>query len=75
MKNREYNIIKIPEDNQDKRMKMHRYKVEMSNGATFICREMDLRPNHIYFNDNTQFKVDGDVLDKIEKDILDNNYI
>lgn len=52
-------------------MKMHRYRVKMSNGTNFICyRYNNHRTNHIYFNEDTQFKVDGDVLDKIEKTLL-----
>ena len=68
----EYSIIKIPEDKQDKTMDMRRYRVEMPNGTTFVCfRYNNHRTNHIYFDHDTQFKVDGDMLDDIEKDILD----
>lgn len=67
----EYNIIKIPEDKQDKTMDMRRYRVEMPNGTTFVCfRYNNHRTDHVYFTDDTQFAVDGDVLDSIEESIL-----
>lgn len=75
MTNKDYSIKKIPRNNQDKRMEWCRYRVKMSNGTTFECIRYDSWPKHIYFRTNTQFTVDGDVLDSIEKDILSHDLV
>lgn len=64
-------IEKIPKDKQDETMKMSRYKVTLEDNAPFICRKLDIRPNHVYFSGDTQQDISEDVLDKIEQDILD----
>lgn len=76
-----YTIEKMPRSNQDKTMRWQRYKVTTPDGSiTFVCLRYlpNENPNysrhvknHVYFSDDIQNKVDGDILDKIEKDILD----
>ena len=66
-----YIIEKIPRDKQDEAVKVNRYKVTVKDNEPFICRRLDIRPNHVYFSGDTQHNISLDTLDKIEQDILD----
>lgn len=66
-----YIIEKIPRDKQDETMKVSRYKVTLEDNTPFICRRLDIRPNHVYFSENTQHNISLDTLDEIEQSILD----
>lgn len=68
-----FTIEKIQQDAQDIRMNMQRYLVTLQEpSTTFTCRRFlaGRRPHHIYFSEDTQWNVDGDLLDMIEDEIV-----
>ena len=65
-----YKIYEMPRTNQDNTMKMTRFKVVFADNTNFICRKLDIRPNHIYFSEKTQEEIDENILDEIEKNII-----
>ena len=68
-----FTIEKISQSAQDIRMNMQRYLVTLQESSTtFICQRFlaGRRPHHIYFSEDTQWKVDGDLLDVIEDKIV-----
>ena len=55
---------------QDARFNSRRYQITLDNGKSFIGRRSSTREDHVSFSEETQAEVDGDLLDKIEQDIV-----
>ena len=66
----EFEIHEIPRTNQDIVMKMTRFKVVFADNTEFICRKLDIRPDHVYFSEKTQAEIDENTLDEIEAKII-----
>jgi uncharacterized protein (AIM24 family) len=67
-----YEIDQIVKTKQDAVMKWTRYLVTLlETGEMFICTRYDNhRRDHVYFSEKTQLKVDENLLDEIERDIV-----
>ena len=66
----DYKIELLDFTAQDARFNSRRYQITLDNGKSFIGQRRATREDHVYFSEETQEEIDGDLLDKIEQDIV-----